>query len=543
MKRIISKTKDIIFAKQTSILSSTLVISAMMIVARVFGYLRYNVLTNFFTTAELDLFFAAFRLPDILFEVIITGALTTTFIPFFLKYKDKPEQQTRQISTIINVFMILMAVFIAIMYVAMPYITPLLTPGFSEEKIQTIVTFSRILLLGQVPMFVAASFLTGISQAEKSFVIPAVAPVLYNLGIIIVTIMMNSYFHLVAPIIGVIAGAFCMLVVQLPVLIATGFRYSFVIAKTKDVVEFFKIIFPRVITTIVHQIDASADLALATLRGAGAYTNFYLAQHLQLLPISIVGMAFGQASLPYLTEVYQEKNIEGFKKIIIDTVLAVGFITLPFVGFFIVSRTPIVRIFFGGDKFDWESTTLTAKTLSIFALSIPFHSIYYFITRCFYAMFDSITPFIVGTVSIALNISLSVYFIQYLDLPVWSLALSFSIAVTANVLFLSGLLVKRLGSFNFTFLTVEIAKMVSAVGVSSFVLYAIQRLLTDLIFDLKTTLGVFLLVSVCGIVYAFCYIFLAWMFKVREIVLLTKMLAKVKQYQRKLSEVYTGTGL
>jgi putative peptidoglycan lipid II flippase len=543
MKKIITKTRDFIFARQTSIFSSTIIIGSMIMMARIFGFLRYRILAGLFTKEELDIYYAAFRIPDIIFEILITGALTTTFIPFFIKYQNNKKEQTKNISTIINIVMLSLIVGIIVLYIFLPQLIPIITPGFSEEKNSILVDFSRLLLIGQLPLFVASSFLTGISQARKTFIIPAIAPIVYNISIIIITILFHEKLHLLSAIIGVIVGAAGMFFIQLPSIFYSGFTYKFIIVKTKELWIFVKTATPRIITTLVNQIDATVDLSLASLIGAGSYTIFYLAQHLQLLPISIVGIAFGQASLPYLTDIYKTKNTEAFKKIITDSILSIFFITLPFMSFFIVARTPIVRLFFGGEKFDWEGTVLTARTLSFFALSIPFHSIYYFITRCFYAMFDSITPFIMSTVSIAINAILSYTFVVILKLEVWSLAISFSIAITINVSILIIILMKRIGGFDFKFIITELVKMTISTMIPTLILFYLQSLLDNLILDTSRTLNVFLLLIVNGSIFFILYLFLGWLFQTREMYLITKMIIKLKEYQRKILEVYTGTSI
>lgn len=515
----------------------------MMLLARVFGFLRYRILASYFTKEELDIFFASFRIPDLVFEILITGALTTTFIPFFIKYQHKKEEQTLHISTIINVIMLGLFVCIAILYLLLPTIIPMITPGFSAEKNQMIISFSRFLLISQLPLFVASSFLTAMSQARKSFIMPAIAPVLYNIGIIICTVLFHNQWHLFSAVIGVVIGATAMFLIQIPSVFYAQFRYKLIIAKSKELWLFLKTATPRVIATIANQIDATIDLSLASLLGAGSYTVFYLAQHLQLLPISVVGIAFGQASLPYLTEIYQSKNKKAFEKIIIDSILSIFFITLPFMSFFIISRTPIVRLFFGGDKFDWEGTVMTAETLTYFAISIPFHSAYYFITRCFYAMFDSMTPFILSTISIVINASLSVLFVIVWQLPVWSLAISFSVSIICNTCILTFILMKRLGGFDIKFISIELLKMGTATLISSFVLFSLNRLLPELVFETTRTLNIFLLILTNGIIFTVLYLFFAWLFQIREIILITKMILKLKEYQRKVVEVYTGTSI
>lgn len=540
MNKFLSKTKEFIFAQQTSILSSSLLLSGMIIISRLAGFIRYRVLAGFYTTEQLDIFFAAFRIPDLIFEILITGALATTFIPFFIKYQRDKEEQSEVISSIINIITLALIVFIIILALLLPYIINIITPGFSAQKTQQIVYFSQILLIGQLPFLAFGNFLTGISQAKKSFFLPAIAPVFYNFAIILTTLFFHTHLQLLSPVLGVVLGAILFLVIQLPILSFSDFKYKFVISHVKETAKFFRVAVPRIFSIIVAQVDATIDLSLATLLGSGAYTVFYLAQHLQLLPVSIIGIAYGQASLPYLSEVYQEKKYEEFKKIIVESILNVFFLTIPFASFFIFARTPIVRLFFGGQKFDWESTVATAVTLSYFSFSLPFHSIYYFITRCLYAIFDTKSPFMIGLLCVALNAVLSLMFILIFHFPVWSMAISFSFSMTLNVILLMVILHKKIGGFPVKFLVYETIKIVVATFNASLISYFTLRLLDGLIFDTSRTINVFLLLSICGTVYLSLYLFLAWLFGVKEMYLLTRMLLKVREYQKKVLEVYTG---
>lgn len=540
MNSLLKKTKDFIFAQQTSIISSTLILAWMMILSRISGFLRYRILVGIFTKEELDIFFAAFRIPDLVFEILINGALSTTFIPFFIEYQKKSKEQNSIISSIINVVSLALFAFILLLIFIMPLLVPLITPGFSVEKNAQIIVYSRLLLIGQLPFLVLGNFLTGISQAKKSFIIPALAPIVYNIAIIVGTVMLSSQLNLMAPIIGVVAGALLFFIMQIPVLFFVHFQYKLVIKHLDEAYRFFRTAIPRIMTIIVAQIDATVDLTLATLLGSGAYTIFYLAQHLQLLPVSIIGIAFGQASLPYLTDIYQDGRIKEFKKIIIESLLNIFFFTVPAAAFFIMARTPIVRLFYGGEKFDWEGTVLTALTLSYFSLSIPLHSIYYFLTRCFYAIFDTKTPFYISLVSIGLNATLSVVFTLVFRLPVWALALAFSISMTINVIILIVVLDKKIKGLDLRLFIGESSKIALATINSAVVTYFVMRLLDGLIFDTSRTLNVFMLLATGGLVYAALYLFLSWLFGIKELYIITKMLIKAREYKQKVEELYKG---
>jgi len=540
MNKLLSRTKGFIFKQQTSILSSTMILAGMMMLSRIAGFLRYRILGGYFNTNELDIFYAAFRIPDLVFEILINGALSTTFIPFFIEYQKRKKEQNSIVSSIINTVSIFLMAFIIILVILMPVLVPLIAPGFDGAKTHKLIIYSRILLLGQLPFLVLGNFLTAISQAKKSFLIPALAPILYNIAIIVCIALFSESLHLLAPILGVVAGAFVFFIIQLPVFYISGFRYLVVLKHFKESMRFFRTAAPRILTIIVAQIDATIDLTLATLLGPGSYTVFYLAQRLQLLPVSVVGMALGQASLPYLSDMYQEKKYREFKDIIVTSILNIFFFTFPAASFLIIARTPMVRLFFGADKFDWSATVLTASTLSYFAISLPLHAIYYFLTRCFYSLFDTKTPFYVGAVSILLSGTLSVLFTMVFHWPVWSLALSFSITMSLRSLVLIFLLYKKINGLNILALAKGTFKICVAVFNTSILTYFLMRLLDGLILDTSRTLNVFMLLSIGFVFYSVIFLFLSWLFGIKEMYILSKMFLKVREYHKKIIEVYKG---
>ncbi len=539
MEKFLTRTKSVIFSKQGSIVSSALLLSAMIIASRFFGFIRYRTLAGFFTKEELDIFFASFRVPDLVFEILITGALTSTFIPIFIRYQKDKKELSENISSIINAIFLVMTAFIIILTLFLDVLVPLITPGYSKEKTEQIILFSRLLLLGQLPFLVLGNFLTGIGQANKTFLLTAIAPILYNIAIILTTILFAQQLFLLAPILGVIIGAFIFLLIQLPLLANSDFTYAFIVKKTKGIIEFTRMMIPRAFTVIVAQIDATIDLTLTTLLGAGSYTVFYLAQHLQLLPVSVVGIAFGQASLPYLSEMYEQKKTEEFKNVVVGSILNLFFLTIPVMSFFVFARTPLVRLFFGGQKFDWDATVLTAITLSYFSLSLPFHTIYYFLTRCFYALLDSRTPFYISVISIVFNTIISLSFVFIFHFPVWALAISFSVSMVLNSSILYIILSRKLGGLNNRFFTVQSIKMLFVTAVSSIVSYFSMKLMDGLIFDLSRTINVFFLLVITAVIFFSLYFFLSWILDIKEIYIISKLLLKAKEYQKKIVEIYT----
>ncbi len=542
MEKFLSNTKKFIFLQQKDILSSAIILALMIVVSRVFGFLRYRTLATFFSKEELDIFLSSFRLPDFIFELLITGALTSAFIPLFVKYKKDSEELSRNISSIINFMIGGLFIFTIVTLFLSPLIIPLFTPGFSDEKIKLIINLSRILLISQLPFLVLGNILSGMAQANKIFIVTAIAPILYNLGIIIGTVVFSHSFWIYGPIIGVIIGSILFFTVQLPTFFVINFRLRFFIAQKKALIEFVKLFIPRVLSVMTTQIDLTIDLILTTFLGSGSYTIFFFAQHLQLFPVSFIGMSFGQASLPYLSDLYKESKFVEIKKIFVDSLLQILYLTVPISFFFIFTRTPLVRFFFGGVKFDWEGTVQTAITLSYFSISLPFHAIFYFITRSFYALHDTKTPFIINVVSVGINSVLSLFFIFILKLPVWSLATSFSIAIICNVTLLFFFFYKKVKSFAFVRVINHTIKIYTASFISSLCAYPVMKFSDGLIFDTSRTINVFFLIAVTFSIFALVYLFLSWLFNIEEIYILGKLSLKMKEMKNKVVELYSDIG-
>lgn len=539
MNNLFRKTRDAILTKQNGIISSSIIIASMMIAARIFGFARYRVLNGFFTKEELDLFYAAFRVPDFVFEILITGALTTTFIPFYLKYAKDTKKQSEFTSSLINFISLALFAFIGVLFILMPIIVRYMTPGFSDEAFAQITFLSRLILVGQLPFLVFGNFLTGLSQANKMFLIPAFAPVLYNVSIVLFTYYMAPSIGLYSTVLGVIFGAILLFLCQLVILQRLDFVYSFTFRYLSDVLSFFRQIVPRLLTVLATQIEATIDLALASLLTQGSYTIFYLAQHLQLLPVSIIGISIGQASMPYLTEMYQGKKLDELKNVIVDSLNNILFLTVPIAGFFIVNRTPIVRLVYGASKFDWEATVLTALTMSYFCISLPFHSIYYFLTRCFYAAMDNKTPFLVSIVAIIFNSILSLLAITVFRLPVWSLGLTFSITIVLQVTALLVIYSYKVHSLSIGLLMKETTKVVTAGSLASLVAYDSRKLFDGLIFDTSRTLNLFFLMCITFGIMMVTYVFAVWTLDSRGLFVITKAIIGIKKMPRKIMTFFS----
>src|SRR3989338_92415 len=544
MERILNTTKKIILHRQQDILSSTIIISAMFIISRFFGILRYRIFFSFFTKEEFGLFSIAFRIPDFVFEILITGALSAAFIPLFIKNKNNEEKTADTVSTISNFIIISLLILIVVLYVLLAPIIKLMTPTLPLRELNLVISMSRILLISQLPFLVLGSLISGIAQANKIFILTAIAPALYSLGVIAGTIIFSSSLGLFGPVIGATIGASLFLLVQLPIVFVLKVKYRPFKVNVKVLSEFINLFIPRLLTVITTQIDLTIDLFLAVfVLGVGAFATFDIAQQFQFVPITFIGIAFAQAALPYLSDLFSEQKIDEFKKIFVNSILQLAYLIIPISFMLIIMRTPVIRLFYGGHKFDWEGTVQTAKTLSFFSLALPFHTIFYFITRAFYSAHDTKTPFKLNSLSVLINTALSIIFLVFFHLPIWSLALAFSIAITINVSLLLIFFYKNITPFDYHKLIFNVIKIYIAGLIAALVSYPTMKLIDGLVIDTTRTINVFFLLITISAVFGMIYLLLSWIFNIEEIYLFAKLIRKMKQIKKIVIELYTDLGI
>lgn len=373
------------------------------------------------------MFFAAFRLPDLIFEVLVFGTFSAAFIPVFtgLIKKDRREAW-RVAATVVNIGLLLF-LFLAVLLAAFsPHLYGILAPGFTNGQQEIIVSLTRILFVAQ-GFFVVSYVLTAVLESSRRFLVPAIAPLFYNLGIIFGTLILAPRFHLMAPVIGVIVGASLHFLIQLPLSLKLGFRFRPRISIDENVKKIGHLAAPRLIEVSVIQVAKTAELFFASLISTASYTYFTLGNTIQLLPVGLFGTSIAKASLPTLSR--QAGQTVAFRKTLFDALYQMTFLILPLSAALIVLRIPVVRLIFGTDIFDWEATVQTGMVVSAFAVGVIFQAAASLLARAFYAMHDTRTPVIVSIISLLINITIDFILVRVLKFPAWSLALGYSIGV------------------------------------------------------------------------------------------------------------------
>ncbi len=536
MVRVFARRAQLLFQKkQTTIFSAAVIIMTTVALSRILGLVRDRMLTARFTPEELGIYFAAFRLPNLIFELIVMGALSTAFIPVIsgLIAKDKNEEAFRVASSVINIGTIIFVAITSLLFIFSQQVGRIIAPGFSDYELREWITFTRIMLVGQVAPLLIGNFLTGILQSFRLFIVPALAPVVYNLGIIGAILFLTPTVGLFAPVWGVVIGAVLFLLIQIPLMFSVGYKYSLVADyKNKEVRTVGKLMLPRTFGLAISQIDATVDLILSTLLGTRNVTIFNLAQHLQLVPVGLFAIPIATAALPSLSTSFVNGSKNEFKNLVVHAIHQILFFVLPASVLLIVLRIPVVRLVFGADRFDWPATVLTGKTLAAFSISLFAQSIIHLLARAFFAYHDSKTPVVIGVAAITINIILSIFFINTLKLPVWGLGLSASIASIINALLLFIVLYQKIDGVELKSFLVPIVKMGIATIITGISLYVPMKLLDQLIFDTTRTVNLIMLTAIASSIGLFVYIFISWVLALEEIALFivfAKKVVKVKE--------------
>jgi putative peptidoglycan lipid II flippase len=423
-KKIIEKGKKIILEPQGSVLSAATTIMLMIVASRVLGVVRQRILANFFLPSDLSLFFAAFRLPDVIFEVLVFGTFSSAFIPVFTKALKEGNSQVWEIAgRVVNIGILIFTVFALIFGFFAEKIYSLVAPGFNPTQIKEIASLARILFAAQ-GFFVVSYVLTGVLESLRRFLIPALAPIFYNLGIIFGVIFFTPRFGLYAPAIGVVIGAVAHFLIQLPLACRLGFRFTTSVRPNEGVKKIGELAVPRIIDLSFDQIGKTVELSLASIISTASYTYYTFANSLQLLPVGLFGISLAKAALPTLSR--QVDNIEEFRKTLMTTIFQAIFLTAPIAVVLMVLRIPIVRLIYGTDIFDWQATVQTGVILSVFATGIIFQTLVAVLGRAFFAFHDTKTPVYVSITGLTILTIGDFLLVKGFHLNTWALAASFS---------------------------------------------------------------------------------------------------------------------
>ncbi|MBI4262453.1 murein biosynthesis integral membrane protein MurJ [Candidatus Uhrbacteria bacterium] len=405
----------ILNGESKSITSAALVVGAASLFSRLIGLLRDRILAGEFGAGEqLDIYFAAFRIPDFLFQLLIVGALSAGFIPLFARLQhDHGDRAWVFAGSVLHIVMIILAVMGALLALIAGWVVPLMTPGFSHAAQSETIVLTRIMLVSPIFLGMSAVF-GGILQTFKQFFVNALAPIFYNIGIIVGALYGVPYVGLMGLAWGVVFGAFLHACIQIPSVYRLGFRYHTAIARMRnELLTLCKLMVPRVFALAMTQGTLVAMTMIASTLTAGSLAMFNFANNMASLPIGIFGISYAIAAFPTFTEHVVRGDTDRFRRSLAATVRHVLFFLIPCTVLFILLRAQIVRAVLGAGAFDWEDTIHTMNTLAAFAVGMVAVAINFILIRGFWAYEDTRTPAIIVTLGSVLSVVVAVFAAPY----------------------------------------------------------------------------------------------------------------------------------
>jgi putative peptidoglycan lipid II flippase len=448
--------------------AATLVM-ALFLLSRIAGLAREMIISaRFGTSAEMDAYLAAFRVPDLLFQLVAGGALGSAFIPVFTGCLARRDLTGgwRVFSAVTNLVLIILTALAVLAGLAAPWLVKtLLAPGFSPEQQELTVSLMRWMLVSTV-VFGVSGIVMGVLNSFQHFLLPALAPLIYNLSIIAAALFLAPSLGIYALVIGVVAGSLLHLDVQMFGLWWHGARYRATLGlRDPNVREVGRLMGPRVLGLAVVQINFWVNTLLASQLSIGSISSLNYAWLLMLLPQGIVAQAAATAAFPTFAALEARGRYDELRHTVSSTLRGVLFLTLPAAAGLYVWRVPLIRLLLERGEFTARSTQMTAAALAFFAFGLIGHSVVEIVARAFYALHDTRTPVAVGVGAMALNVLLSVLLIQPLQHA--GLALANTLATSIEMVLLLGLLSRRLGGLEWpqlwaTILRAGIATLIMA---------------------------------------------------------------------------------
>lgn len=520
-----------LFRTQNTILSAAIILGAASGLSAFLGLVKTRFLASYFgVSRELTIFYTADKLPNLVYSVLVVGAVSTVFIPVFTSLLKKEKEVAFDVaSSIINSTFILFLIIGSGMFLFSPALINLLAVGnFSNEEITLGSNLMRIMLASQI-LLVAGSLATSVLQSFKYFIIPALAPVVYNIGMIVGIVFLSPKIGIYGPAMGVALGAALHFSIQIPLLKKSGFKFSLTLnLKDKNFKKMFSLIPPRIVSVLISNIIQTINNSLAILVSAPSVIFLKFADQLQTFPVSLFGISMASASLPTLSSQSSPDEKDKFKETFLTSLHQMIYLVMPLSAILLILRVPAIRIVYGVSNFPWEATIITAQTLAFFSISIFAQSSNYLITRAFYALKDTATPVAVNIVTALINISISIYLVTVAKFGVWAIALSYTLTSFLDMCALMFLLNRKVGGFDKEKLLIPFTKISWATASMGVMLYIPMKLLDQFVFDTTRTINLLALTLVAGIVGMGTYILLTRLFKVEEIQLFYKLLRKLK---------------
>ncbi len=377
-------------------------LATFALLSQVLGLVRDKLLAfSFGAGHQLDIYYAAFRIPDFIFASVGSLVSASILLPYFIDRFSKSEEEGKAFSNaMFTIFFGLIVITSAVAYIIAPVLIPKMLPGFAHDpSLPDLITSMRIMLFSPFLLGLSNLF-SSLTQMRHRFLVYAVSPALYNLGIIAGTVFLYPVIGIPGLAVGVAVGALMHMGIQIPFLMSEKIlpHFTFKIDWTRVKAIVYSSL-PRTFTLSANQLASFVLVSFASLMATGSISVFNFAFNLQAVPLTIIGASYSSAVFPTLSRLYVENNIKEFLEKMIASARHIIFWSMPIMVLFIVLRAQIVRTVLGAGKFDWADTRITAAMLALFTVSTIGQSLIILFVRAFYAEGKTSKPLLINAIS------------------------------------------------------------------------------------------------------------------------------------------------
>lgn len=520
--------KTLLKKLNTTAIGGAILISVFSVLSKLLGLLRDRMLAHIYGAGEiLDSYFASFKIPDLIFNTLILGALASAFVPVFVKLnKNDKERAINASNSILNTIIIVLTILALIIYFKIDFFIRILVPGFNEFQFALTTRLTEIMLISIV-IFGASNVMSSLLNSYKSYFVYSLAPLFYNIGII-AGIIASKYYGLEALAWGVVAGSFMHFFLQLIAVIKHGWKYKLLL-NLKDfyVKRVFMLMIPRTFGLAANQINQVIITMIASSLAVGSIAVFTFGLNLQSFVVSIFGVSLSIAMFPIMSDLADKDDKDHLKEYIIRNVKKIIFIVVPISIIIIILRAQIVRVILGSGSFDWHDTYYTAQVLGYCSISLIFQCLIPVISRAFYALEDTKTPVVISIISMIINVGLAYFMSKFYGIQ--GIAIAFTISNIINLILLGTSLSKKCKFktqdklWNFIFRV-----LVNSLIMSVFV-YLSRHLLSFAV-NMQKFLGIFLQLCVCTIIGLVVYFIFSIIIRVSEVDIVKEYYKKFERY-------------
>jgi len=534
-------------SKSKTITSAAGILAAAALISGLLGLFRDRLLAGSFGAGdELDIYYAAFRIPDFISFVLIMGAISAAIIPIFSEYLVRSHEQAwRFFSNLVNLFFISLIIISGILIIFVPQILSVIAPGFIGDKKESAVLLTRIMFLSPILLGIS-NIISSILRVFKRFLVTSLAPIMYNFGIIFGIMFFVPLMGLKGLAWGVVFGAFLHLFVQIPILLKVGFRFKKVLSFSEPgFLRAVKLTIPRAIGLAAGQINLIVITAIGSTLTAGSIAIFSLASNLQKLPITLIAVSFSTAAFPFLVLYFSKKDKKKLIQEFSSVFRQILFLIVPISILIFILRAQIVRVILGTGKFGWADTQLTAACLGIFSFAIFAYALVLLISKTFYAFQNTKIPAFVALLTVGLNITLCYFFvwalgfenafqkflISFLDIQgikensVIGLPLALVVSGIFQISLLLILLYKKIGDFRIKEIFESCIKILASSILLGFACYFVRQYVAGFV-DMQTFVGVFSQAALASIAGVIVFIISAFALKSPEIKALKTVISR-----------------